>query len=313
MKKHGRQLLLWTLALTLTLTAADSELERLKQAASQSQARLEVKEAQERQEERPYVRKIFLINTEAQQFQLSYKSFPGEEAVDNAKALNDGCSGYGMQKPSLCWYENGMIEASVAGHSIGAAEGKARLLEKEGARVAYDLDFDVRGDKLTVRTVALAGREELFFAVYASPNGPQFNVAFRGYPLGFKGPFDRWVHVDGHDIQNNGEQSSPAGVALDLAKAPWILFTDHRLNSGREAGQLGLIFRKADVEKAMIAHQGNYAIQASFDGKDEANEMRFIQCAFGPMSWQEARTALAALAKEADALMERAFKGLPTP
>lgn len=303
-----------TLAFHLAAAGADSELEKLKKAASWSKATLEVKDGKGTQNGRHYNQTLFVIDTEAQQYKLSYKSFPGEEAADNPKELNDGASGYGMTEPNANWYQNGMVDVSAGGCSINRVEGKAKVLQKEGALVAYDLTFDLAGDVVVIRTVALAGREELFLSIHASPGASKFTSTFRGYPCGFKGPFDRWVHLDGSEIGSGDEGGSAASIPLNLEKAPWILLTDHQLNStGNAAGQLGIVFRKTAVAKASVSLRGNYAITTSFMAKDGGNEMQFILCNFSGMSWQEAIHALAALAKQGESLLDEAFKRLPAP
>ena len=221
---------------------------------------------------------------------------------------------YGMRKPNGNWFDGGMVDVSPQGRSMADAEVKVQVLKTEGPLVAYDLLIDGQnGAAFAIRTVALAGRDELFLAVYTSPDVARFSVSFHGYPCGYGGQKDRWVHVEGSDIQNEGD-GKYIPVPLDLDKAPWILMTDHLLNEdGGKAGQLGLAFRKSTVEKAFVTHVSNYRITASFSSQPDTNLMEFILSNFDPMTWEEARTTLAASARQSDALLDQAFKQLPPP
>ncbi len=277
---------------------------------------LTVRESSELKGGEPVSRKTIQINTGTMKYELVYKSLKGSRASMNGKLLNDGQCGFGMLKPYEYWYSNGFILPSIDPkdggvlHDLVNTEADLKVLESSGARIAFDLVWKFNDAQIIIRTAALAGREELFVSVLASAGCP-LRAGFLAYPLGFaggfnEGPRDRWIHVEGGDIQH------PKMATLDLGKAPWMLLTDHLLNPEGTGGQLGLIFDKSRIEKATVDLASNYGVKPVFEAKGDSPEMRFILCTFGPMSWQQARDALASLAREADALMDRAFHGLPS-
>ncbi|MBI4024337.1 MAG: hypothetical protein HY360_05105 [Verrucomicrobia bacterium] len=295
----------------------DKELDELKERANQTRTTLKFDEkvVQDSARNRDYTQKTFDIDTESARFRLQYKSFLGEAAADNPKELNDGSSGYGLVEPSKCWYWQGAINASLRSSkelSIATTEGQARILQQSGPRAAYDLVFDLGGPRIVIRTAALAGRSELFFSVHGDPDMP-LKVWWRGYPCGYDEPRDRCVHVEGAEIRADSAKTDHT-VPLELEKAPWLLLTDHRMNSsGNQAHQLGLVFKKAGIEKAQVVHRSNYAIEPEFLAESGQTELRFMICDFEVMSIKAATDALAALARQADELMDNAFKGLPQP
>lgn len=306
------------LLLAAGLHAADADLERLKVAANASRAVLDVEQTVYRKRGRDVLETRFLIDTSARRYRLHYKTFRGEAARHNPKALNDWASGYGMIQPHTFWYANGMlIDVRLAGgkdsvHAMGL-QGKVRPLAVEGPRVAFDLIFPADAGTVVVRTVALAGREELFISVsgtLASEEPAILTTTFCGYPHGFKTPLDRWVHTAGREIPNAGKERKT--FPLDLEAAPWLLLCDHGKDlEGRQMGLLGLGYDRAALTAAKVEHARNYSIRPTFTGPG-TSEQRYIVYTFGPMAWQEARTQLSQTT-DAAALLQQAFDGLPTP
>jgi len=298
------------------LHAGDAELERLKTAANQPRAVLGIEQTVHRKRGRDVLGTHFLIDTGARRYRLRYKTFRGEEARHNPKDLNDWASGYGMVEPHTFWYANGMlIDVRLAGGkaSVNAMglQGKVRPLVTEGPRVAFDLVFSSDAGGVVVRTVALAGREELFMSVSGTLKSEKpavLTTTFCGYPHGFKTPLDRWVHVEGQDIPNAGKERK--SCPLDLKVAPWLLLCDHGKDpKGQQIGSLGLGYDRAALTKVEVEHARNCSIRPTFAGPG-ASEQRYLVYSFGPMTWQAARTLLSQTT-DADELLGQAFHGLP--
>ena len=294
--------------------AVDPELERLKAAASKARATLVVRQSTYRRRDRDVDQFEFRIDTGARQYAMRYKTFRGDDARLNAKELNDWSSGYGMVAPQQNWYHNGFVQVSLSGAkatSIRFTQGQPRVLAATGPRVAYDLIFADEAGTVVVRTVALAGREELFLSVGGKPapgEGGLLQTTFCGYPLGFKPPFDRWVHRDGQDIPNAGKERKQ--FMLDLQGAPWLLLADHRLDpEGSKQGLLGLVYDKSVLTQAAVLHNRNYAILPAFTGPAGATQ-RYTVYTFGAMRWQDARARLLRVSDAGD-LFEAAFADLP--
>ncbi len=295
------------------LRAADAELERLKVAASANRATLAVRTEYLGVNGYAFEHTEFQIDTGRRAYALQYKSFLGPQAALNPKSLNDWCSGYGMLKPHPYWYHGGFLSATVAGASsvcMDGIQGQVRPLETAGPRVGYDLVFAAGTGLVIIRTVALAGRDELFVSVSGKLNSGEnatLTSAFRGYPLGMKGPFDRWVHGHGQDLQNSGPTRTTTPLKLD--GAPWLLLADHKLDpDGRQSGLLGLIFDRKAVSGATLTTD-NYSITVSVEGP-ATTEQRFIVYTLGPLTWEAACKKLADV-KDATELLGQAFEGLP--
>ena len=300
------------------LHAADAELEALKAAANESMAVLEVEQTVYRKRGRDVVETRLLIDTGARRYRLRYKTFRGEAARHNPRDLNDWASGYGMIDPHTFWYANGMlIDVRLAGRKesvqVMGLQGKVRPLTTAGSRVVFDLVFSSDAGCVVVRTVALAGREELFISVsgaLASAEPASLTTTFCGYPHGFEAPLDRWVHTDGRDLPNAGKDRKT--FPLDLEAAPWLLLCDHGKGlEGRQMGLLGLGYDRAELTAATIEHARNYSIRPTFIGPC-TSEQRYVAYTFGPMTWQEARRRLSH-AGDAGALFRQAFDGLQSP
>jgi hypothetical protein len=300
--------------LPLRLWGMDAELERLKAAANEVHASLALRQSAQKQADKDFQNSEFLLDTAVMKYRLRYKTFPGAEAAQNPKLLNDWGSGYGMLAPHEFWYHNGFLDAALVDNKAGsvymfALSGVVRELAAKGQRVGYDLVFSNAQGSVVVRTVALAGREELFVSVCGRLNAGAagvLSVTFRGYPLGFSGPFDRWLHGDGQDIQNAGSERKTAALKLDVA--PWLLLADHKLDpEGKRAGLLGLIYDRKALTSASLT-TSNYSLDVRFEGPGD-QEQRFIVYTFGPKTWQAARQHLAEV-KDAGELLDRAFKGL---
>ncbi len=293
--------------------AADETLEQLKRAASSVSATLNVEEAgktlnKDNALEMEYLEYIFTIDTGTRFYKLIYRTFPDENAAENPDLLTDGGSGYGMLEPNKNWYWQGFITAffkGVAGSDIRRHQGRVRILETDGNRIGFDLVYEMPGGIIVIRTTALAGRDELFVSVMGSGAGGELEVSFRGYPLGFDGPFDRWIHTASEDIRNRGTEN--AAFPLEGAADPWVLLTDHGL-AGSSSGQLGLAWAKEAVKHITVTHSGNYGIDLTFIGEDDAQEQRFVVVNFvDEMTWQEARERMSELSQAAPTLMERAL------
>ena len=310
------------MALVVTLVAhlhaADTELEKLRAAANEPRAALEVEQTVYRKRGRDVVETSFLIDTGARRYRLRYKTFRGEAARHNPKDLNDWASGYGMVEPHTFWYANGMlIDVRLAGgkdrvHIMGL-QGVVRPLATEGSRVAFDLVFSGDRGSVVVRTVALAGREELFISVsgtLASEETGVLTTTFCAYPHGFKAPLDRWVHTDGRDLPNAGKERKT--FPLDLKAATWLLLCDHGKDpEGRQMGLLGLAYDRAALTAATVEHARNYSIRPTFTGHG-TSEQRYIVYTFGSMTWQAARRRLSQVT-DATALLKQAFDDIPDP
>ncbi len=304
-----------TLAATLTLHAEDNPLERLKAKASQASASLNVEESTETMSvdgrgDLEIQRTTFSIDTGARLFKMSYRSFVEGNATQNPDLLNDGGSGYGMLEPDRNWYWQGFISASfrgIPGTDIRKRQAKVRILATEGERIGYDLVFEMEAGTIVIRTVALAGREELFVSVFGENGGEELAVEFRGYPLGFDGPFDRWAHSTSADIQNQGEERIV--VPLDVATDHWVLLTDHMLADTVADGQLGLVWSPGSLESAKVIHSGNYATGLDASNRGIRPEQQYMLCHIVGMSWQEAREAMKTLAPSAPDLITKALNG----
>lgn len=295
-----------------TLQAADTELEKLKAAANESRATLAVRTELLGVNGYAYERTEFRIDTGRRAYALQYKSFLGPHAELNPKSLNDWCSGYGMLEPHPYWYHGGFLSAAVVGAAsvcTDGIQGQVRPLATAGVRVGYDLVFAGGAGLVVIRTLAMAGRDELFVSVSGqlkSGENATLTSTFRGYPLGMKGPFDRWVHGDGQDIQNSG--ATRTTTPLKLGGAPWLLLADHKLDpEGQQAGLLGLIYDRKAVSSANMTTD-NYSITVSFEGPATA-EQRFIVYTLGPLTWEAACKKLADV-KDAAELLDQAFQNL---
>ncbi|MBT3381797.1 MAG: hypothetical protein HOJ57_13355 [Lentisphaerae bacterium] len=295
-------------------SAEDPELERLKAAASTPVATLSVRKTVQERNGSPVDQTDFVIDTGARAYTMRYKTFRGAASRRNAKELNDWCSGYGMIVPHQNWYHNGFVKVDMVGRKrdcIRWMEGKPRVLESSGTRIAFDLVFSTVNGKAVVRTVALAGRPELYLSV----NGRLFigdegalRTTFCGYPHGYNGPFDRWVHRDGEAIQNDGKERKQ--IQLDLQAAPWLLLADHALDpAGIKQGLLGLVYDRAPLTKALVLHNRNYMIMSDFTGPLGV-EQRYIVHTFGPVSREIAKAKLADLETVTERFSQ-AFDGLP--
>jgi len=290
----------------------DAELARLKAAASETKATLAIKQTTPKLKEREYQNTEFILDTGAAKYRLNYKSFAGAGAKDNG-ALTDGCGGYGMLAPHTFWYWNGFLTVEVAGQGYlytGQTQGVVRPLATEGARVGYDLVFENDKGAAVVRTVALAGRDELFISVSGrlkDGSKAALRTRFLGYPHGYSLPFDRWVHAARQDVQGIAGKETTAPLKLD--DASWVLLADHKLDpDGKKAGLLGLVYDRKAITGA-TASTNNYSIKVNFNGPDAA-EQRFLVYTFGPMKWEAARDKLAGV-KDAAELLDKAFEGLP--
>lgn len=314
MKTPIRRWIPWTLALALPLSLCAAEKSKAK---SGEQAVLKVKEVVETSSaahgSRKYDCTYFTLQTGTKEYVLQYKSLPEEDARDNPKDINDGCSGYGMVKPSACWYGHGFIDASMKGipkTDIRFYRAKVKVLKDVGERVGYDLVFDTEGGPITVRTVAVGGRDELFVAVRGSTGAAgdhvDLEVKFRGYPVGFTGELDRWVHTASADLGNQGKTETTA--ALNMEKDNWALIADHSLTDPK-GGQLGLLWLPGKLEKGTANHWQNYAVQITFSKADMKPEHRFMVCHFEGTTWQDAKKQMADLAKEAPSLIPQALDG----
>lgn len=297
----------------------DPELERLKAAANEVQAALTLTERTFQKGDLDVVETQFHIDTGLRRYGLRYKTFSTENAGENPRQLNDWSSGYGMVAPHSCWYHQGMLkdvgligpEGSVY---IMTTAGTPRVLADAGPRVGYDLVFTRPEGTIVVRTVALGGREELFIAIFgrlAEDTPETLRAEFYAFPQGFTAPFDRWVHGDGQDIQNAGDEQQRFPWDLDK-EGPWMLFADHaKPLDEAHLGPLGLIYDKAAVTSASVYHNRNYAITATFDGPGTLQQ-RYIMFTFPAMGHEEAGRRLANVA-DADELFTRAFDGWPSP
>lgn len=291
--------------------AKDEKLEDLKAKANTQTAQLNIEKTTEfsNKAEMDYLKYDFLIDTATVNYKMIYRTFIGEEAIKNPELLSDWSSGYGMVEPDRNWYDQGFIEAYVPGiaHSnIKNCAGKVRTLQTEGERVGYDLIFEMEGTTIVVRTVALAGRDELFVSVKASYSIDGLFTRFLGYPMGFTEPFDRWVHTATTDIPNAGEENKD--VLLDVATDHWALLTDHLFTEGAP-GQLGIFWIGDIIDQIKVTHSGNYGIKLSFLSKEDDLEQRFMICRFDTMTWQEAREKMVSLSTMAPDLIEKALGG----
>lgn len=301
------------LAIASPLHAGDIKQDQLKMKTEESPATLEVENGSTvisvgANAGRKYDVSHFRISTGTKDYVMQYRSFPANEAADNAGILNDSCSGYGMAKPDGNWYENGFITASVeGGGDISNHRGNIRVLKTEGPRVGYDLAFELEQGSIVVRTVAMAGRDELFVAVKSTnASEAKLTTSFRGYPMGFEGELNRWVHTAGNEIQHSG--SAGKATSLDTSDDHWALLTDHNLATGGP-GQLGLIWAPENIDKARVVHSGNYAILVNYEGRNTSPEQRFMVCHFDDMSWQDACKRIEELAKDAPSLIKQALDG----
>lgn len=302
----------------VTRSVADSQLERLKAKASETSASLSVEESTETMSvggrgEMEIQRTTFSIDTGARFFKMSYRSFVEGNAIENPDLLSDGGSGYGMLEPDRNWYWQGFIAASfrgISGTDIRKHQAKVRILATEGERVGYDLVFEMEAGTIVIRTVALAGREELFVSVFGENGGEELAVEFRGYPLGFNGPFDRWAHSASADIQNQGKER--IAVPLDVNTDHWVLLTDHNLADTVADGQLGLIWPPGTLESAQVIHSENYAMGLDASNRGERPEQQYMLCHIVGKSWQEAREAMKALAPSAPDFITKALTGWTT-
>jgi len=302
------------------LAQRTAELERLKQAASFPLARLELRENLDRKEHRIYRRYLFDISTGVRNIGTTYKTYMGDEAPLNPIFLNDWGSGYGILNPRPFWYASGFIDITLKNSGGSCAimpiQGQPFLLKQQGNNVAYDLQFTLSNGQVIIRTAALVGREELFISVYGTTDSSgqeaRLQVSFRAYPLGFTGPFDRWVHTCKTDFPNDGKKKKT--LPVDLETESWALLTDHTLNkNGKSSGQLGLIWNRGGVDSVRITHSGNYAILSEVEGRTGTSGMQFIVCDFDAMTWQDARKKLKILSQEAGSLFSQAFSDLPLP
>ncbi|MDO9543364.1 MAG: hypothetical protein Q7J98_13740 [Kiritimatiellia bacterium] len=317
-KKYWRGILCVTALIfsSAPLFSLDAEFEKLKSAASIPAASLSVRTVTNRAVYAVYEQTFFEIDTGARKYKLRYTSFLGAYAFLNPKYLNDGCSGYGMLSPFPNWYQNGFIGVALdgaGGPNISTIQAKVRILADKGPCVAYDLVFTGENGTIVVRTAALAGREELFVSVFGwleqgSIKG--ITTWFYGFPLGFKGPFDRWVHADGQDIRNAGKERKAFPLA-GQGKS-WLLLADHQADSdGKEGGLLGLIFDKSAISRAEAVHCSNYGITITFVG-DAGKEQRFIVYTFDAMKWETARARIAQENNSVE-LLDQVFRDLPHP
>jgi len=295
--------------------AVDAELERLKQAASEARATLVVRQSVLQKAGREADQTEFLIDTGTRKYRMRYKTFRGAEAKHNQKDLNDWQAGYGMTQPYVFWYHNGFINPHMNAPGFGfwpaSLEGKVRVLATAGSRIAYDIVFSGDDAGLAIRTVALAGCDELFVSVLGAV-GDRENVSlttnFHAVPIGWGKPHEQWLHADGVDVKNEGGKK---WTDLDLAKAPWILMTDHAKNpEGMAPGQLGLVYSPVGLKEARVLRKYVYSMLPCFVSSAPNLEQRFRVYTFGPMTWQAARARLAEADGEA-ALFKEAFDGLP--
>ncbi|MFA6175094.1 MAG: hypothetical protein WC765_00780 [Phycisphaerae bacterium] len=304
------------LALVTQLEAIDVKPDQLKQKAGEPIATLDIENQSGvigagEYAGRKYDISYFRINTGTKDYLLQYRSLPADQATENSKVLNDSGSGYGMLKPDPNWYKSGFITASIekmSGSDIGCHQGEVRVLKTGGKRVGYDLVFELEQCSIVVRTVAMAGRDELFISVKVTNYNTEANLVtgFKGFPMGFGGEFDRWVHTASKEISHSG----PIGktTSLDINEDHWALLTDHNLANGGP-GQLGLFWAPEKVEKATVIHSGNYAILLNYQGRDINPEHRFMVCHFDGMSWQGACKRMVELAEEAPSLIKQALDG----
>jgi hypothetical protein len=312
------------LALVLALPGAggaeeapDPELERLKAAANEVQAALEVTERTFQKEGLTATETLFKIDTGQRKFVLRYNTFSGAQAAENPKLLNDWSSGYGLIVPQPGWYQNGLLRDVVLRGPGGMVqllntEGRPRVLAAGGGRIAYDLVFTRPEGIIVVRTVALGGREELLIRVsgkLAGDPAQTLSTEFYAFPQGHTAPLDRWVHGAGQDLQNVGQERKQ--FPWDLSReGAWMLLCDHAKAPGDSPmGPVGLIYDPAALTSAAVLHNRNYPIIATFTGPATA-EQGYLLYTFGPQPWEEARRRLAEI-KDAGELLARAFAGLP--
>ena len=322
----GVVLLVCTWALVVHRVEAqtsDPEYERLKAAANRPVATFEWQTRTWTRDSRAVEHLYLTIGNPSQQYQLQYKSFVGADAALNPKLLNDWSSGYGMLRPSTCWYANGFVWARLtAGRvscSMSTIQGRLEALADSGERVGYDLHFEGEHGHIVLRTVVLAEARELFVAVYGSVvsehDVKRMTTTFMGYPYGFKAPFDRWVHGAEFALRNSG--STRQIHTIEHWEAPWLLLTDHVQDStGPQAGQLGLVFGERSVTKLDVEHAGNYSIRVHVQSTAQGDArlaQRFAVVHFDPMTRETAAVCLAERAQMMPALFTRAFDGLPEP
>lgn len=301
--------------------AVEAGLQALKTAAARPCAALTTEAVRRAAGDRQCVVRTFTLDTGTTTLALQYQTFPGEGAADNRRLLNDGCSGYGMLLPNASWYTGGFLDAALtlAGgrRACGDREARVAVLARDGRRAGYDLVYDWPDATVVVRTMAIAGRDELFVAIYGRARAPgtagTLSTAFQGYPIGFTGPFDRCVHAGSLEFRNAGAVGQPT-ASVDLARSSWLLLTDHLLNAkGDHSGQLGIVFDRNGLAKVDARHGNNYSIGIGCTSAPGQGAQRFIVCNFDAMSVKAAEEALAGLAAHTQTLLAQAFDGLPDP
>jgi hypothetical protein len=314
----GMSLLVLVSALSAaTSVKSDDALDKLKVAANTVVATLAFKESHAKTRDgAEFLKYTFDINTQTKQYSLQYKTFAGADAKDNPAMLNDWSSGYGMMLPYTYWYHNGFVSvvlktADSGCHSFNIA-GVPTILEKSGKRIAYDITFKNASGCMVVRTVALAGKDELYIGVFGkslSDAAGTIESTLGGYPFGFDAPMNRIVYSENLEIKNGDAET-------ELKTAPWLLLSDKLKEDKNEGGMLGLIYDKKTVSKATVDIKNNYCVYIFLATPFKASEVSKQYCmifTFGKTIVAGAKKLLSEKSGVADKAFEDAFSGLPEP
>ncbi|MHB9139977.1 MAG: hypothetical protein ACYC4Q_11300, partial [Victivallaceae bacterium] len=190
--------------------------------------------------------------------------------------------------------------------------GVPTVLEKSGKRVAYDITFKNAVGCVVIRTVALAGKDELYIGVFgkhSSDAGGTLESTLRGYPQGYTAPRNRVAYGDNLEIKNGDAKT-------ELSLAPWLLLSDKLKEKMNEGGMLGVVYDKKTISHAKVNIKDNYRIDTSLLTPFNANEVSKQYCmifTFGKVTVADAKKLLSEKAGAADKAFEDAFSGLPEP
>lgn len=311
-------LLAFAAALSIVSYAkGDDVMEKLKESANNVKAALTFKEDRTKNKDNSeYLKYTFDINTQTMQYSMQYKTFPGEDAKNNPAKLNDCSSGYGMNLPYPNWYTGGFINVSLMmpanGCNMSLIAGGPTILETSGKRVAYDITFKNASGCIVVRTVALAGKDELYIGVFGKTlvnSAGTMESTLSGYPLGFTAPHDRVVYGDNLEIKNGDARTRLNAVS-------WLLLSDKLKEKNNGGGLLGIIYDKNTMQGASVEIKDNYRVNVAFESPFNATEISkqyFIIFTFKKTTVPEAEKLLLEKNGVSVKAFENAFNGLPEP
>lgn len=302
---------------TMQSAKSDDTLDKLKASADTATTTLTFKEGNCKNfEKTDYLLYNFGIDTQTIQYSLQYKTFAGADAKNNPAKLNDWSSGYGMVAPYDYWYSNGLLEVGLVSADRGCyitnTAGVPTILEKSGKRIAYDITFKNVNGCVVIRTVALAGKDELYLGVFgktASDAAGTLTSVLTGYPLGSAMPRDRVVYGENFEIKNGDAKA-------ELKTTRWLLLSDKKKENKNDGGMLGVIYDKKTITQASVEIKDNYRISTSLVTTFNANEVSKQYCmifTFAKITVEDAKKLLLEKAGVADNAFEDAFSGLPDP